>query len=128
MAATSGHIEGWNRSWTRLSARFPAGPMSRSSRPPVSRPATGQCPGPTTLLRSDFAQIHGDAEATAAFAAQVLAEVEPGEQMISATAHGFLAVAEWLRGRLTEAERAFTSSVTGWREARQPTQVAWGYY
>ena len=41
--------------------------------------------------------------------------------MLSATAHGFLAVAEWLRGRLTEAERAFASSVTGWRETGQLT-------
>ena len=30
----------WNRSWTRLSARPPAGPMSRSSQPPAWRPAT----------------------------------------------------------------------------------------
>ena len=48
--------------------------------------------------------------------------------MLSATAHGFLAVAEWLRGRLTEAERAFASSVTGWRETGQPTLIAWGCY
>ncbi len=48
--------------------------------------------------------------------------------MLSATAHGFLAVAEWLRGRLTEAERAFASSVTGWREIGQLTLTAWGYY
>jgi LuxR family transcriptional regulator, maltose regulon positive regulatory protein len=39
MAATSSRLEVWNRSWTRLSARPQAGPMSRSSRPPVSRPA-----------------------------------------------------------------------------------------
>jgi LuxR family transcriptional regulator, maltose regulon positive regulatory protein len=37
-------------------------------------------------------------------------------------------VAEWLRGRLTEAERAFASSVTGWREIGQLTITAWGYY
>ena len=44
--------------------------------------------------------------------------------MLSATAHGFLAVAEWLRGRLTEAERGFASSVTGWRETGQFTLIA----
>ena len=48
--------------------------------------------------------------------------------MLSATVHGFLAVAEWLRGRLTEAERAFASSVTGWHETGQLTLTAWGYY
>ena len=36
-AATS---RSWNRSWTRLSARLPAGPMSRSSQPAAWRPAT----------------------------------------------------------------------------------------
>ncbi len=85
-------------------------------------------PATTTLIRGYLAQLHGDAEATAAFAAQALAESEPEERMLSATAHGFLAVAEWLRGRLTEAERAFASSVTGWREIGQLTHTAWGYY
>ena len=37
-------------------------------------------------------------------------------------------MAEWLRGRLTEAERAFAASVTGWREIGQLTITAWGYY
>ena len=85
-------------------------------------------PALTTLHRGALAQLRGDAEATAAFAAQMLAEIDPGERMLSATAHGFLAVAEWLHGRLTEAERAFATSVTGWRETSQPTLIAWGCY
>ena len=85
-------------------------------------------PALTTLNRSYLAQLHGDAEATAAFATQTLAESKPEEGALSATAHGFLAVAEWLRGRLTEAERALASSVTGWRETGQLTLIAWGYY
>ena len=63
-------------------------------------------PALTTLNRSYLAQLHGDAEATAAFATQTLAESQPEEGALSATAHGFLAVAEWLRGRLTEADQA----------------------
>ena len=85
-------------------------------------------PALTTLHRGALAQFRGDAEATAAFAAQMLAEIDPGERTLSATAHGFLAVAEWLHGRLAEAERAFASSVTGWRETSQPTLIAWGCY
>ena len=57
-------------------------------------------PATTTLHRGYLAQLHGDAEATATFAAQVLAASRPEERMLSAAAHGFLAVAEWLRGRL----------------------------
>ena len=82
----------------------------------------------TTLLRSYLAQLHGDAEATAAFAAQALAESKPEERLLSAAAQRFLAVAEWLRGRLTEAERAFASSVTGWREAGHLTTTAVCWY
>ena len=85
-------------------------------------------PALTTLHRGYLAQFHGDAEATAAFSVQSLAESKPGERLLSASAHGFLAVAEWLRGRLTEAERAFASSVTGWHEAGQLTLTAWGWY
>ena len=85
-------------------------------------------PALTALNRSYLAQLHGDAEATAAFAAQTLAESKPEEGALSATAHGFLAVAEWLRGRLTEADRALASSLTGWRETGQLTLIAWGCY
>ena len=85
-------------------------------------------PAMTTLNRSYLAQLHGDAEATAAFATQTLAESKPEEGALSATAHGFLAVAEWLRGGLTEAERALASSLTGWRETGQLTLIGWGCY
>ena len=85
-------------------------------------------PALITLHRSYLAQLHGDAGATAAFAAQTLAESKPEEGALSATAHGFLAVAEWLRGRLTGAERALASSLTGWRETSQLTLIAWGCY
>jgi LuxR family maltose regulon positive regulatory protein len=85
-------------------------------------------PALTTLVRSFAAQYYGDAEATAAFATQTLAEIKPGERLLSANAHVFLAVAEWLRGRLTEAERAIASSVTEWRETGQLTMTAWSYH
>ncbi len=85
-------------------------------------------PALTTLIRSYLAQFRGDAEATAAFATQALAEIKPGEGLLSANTHVFLAVAEWLRGRLTEAERAIASSVIGWRETGQLTMTAWSYW
>jgi LuxR family maltose regulon positive regulatory protein len=85
-------------------------------------------PALTALNRSYLAQLHGDAEATAAFATQTLAESKSEERALSATAHGFLAVAEWLRGRLTEAERALASSVAEWRESGQLTLIAWGWH
>ena len=129
MAATSGHIE----EVEPLLDAVECAPPDWADEPfePTAGVAASHLinvPATTTLHRGYLAQLHGDAEATAAFATQALAESKPEERMLSASAHGFLAVAEWLRGRLTEAERAFASSVTGWREIGQLTITAWGYY
>jgi ATP/maltotriose-dependent transcriptional regulator MalT len=129
MAATSGHIDVVEP----LLDAVECAPPDWADEPfePTAGVKAGfliNVPATTTLHRGYLAQLYGDAEATAAFAAQALAESRPEERMLSASAHGFLAVAEWLRGRLTEAERAFASSVTGWREIGQLTITAWGYY
>ena len=130
MAATSGHIEVVEP----LDAVESAPPDSADEPFEPFEPTAGvaashliNVPALTTLIHSYLAQLRGDAEATAVSAAQALAESKPEERMLR-PAHGFLAVAEWLRGRLTEAERAFASSVTGWREIGQLTHTAWGYY
>ena len=78
------------------------------------------------LLRSYLAALRGNAEGTAAFASQTLAELSEGEQMLSAIARCNLGIAEWLRGRLADAERAFVSGIAGWRAASQHTVAAWG--
>jgi LuxR family maltose regulon positive regulatory protein len=80
------------------------------------------------IQRGFLAQLRGDAEATAAFASRALAESNEGEWRLSSTARGFLAMAEWLRGRLAEAERVFGSSVSGWQAVGQPTLTAWHRY
>ena len=80
------------------------------------------------LLRSYLAALRGNAEGTAAFASQTLAELSEGEQMLSSIAQCNLGIAEWLRGRLADAERAFVSGIAGWRAASQYTVAAWGCY
>jgi LuxR family maltose regulon positive regulatory protein len=85
-------------------------------------------PALIALLRSYLAQFRGDAEGTAALASQALAELGRDERLLSSTVQGFLAAAEWLRGRLAEAERAFMSSIAGWRAAGQPSWTSWGVY
>ena len=129
MAATSGHLEVVEPLLDAAEC-VPPGWADEPFEPTAGVAASLliNVPATTTLHRSYLAQLHGDAAATAAFAAQALAESKPEERMLSAVVHGFLAVAEWLRGRLTEAERAFASSVTGWREIGQLTHTAWGYY
>jgi LuxR family transcriptional regulator, maltose regulon positive regulatory protein len=82
-------------------------------------------PALIAIRRAFLAQLRGDAEAGAAFAARALAECREGEWLLSSTARGFLAMAEWLQGRLAEAERAFASSTAGWQAAGQPALTAW---
>ena len=80
------------------------------------------------LQRSYLAALRGNAEGTAAFASQTLAELSEGEQMLSSIAQCNLGIAEWLRGRLADAERAFVSGIARWRAASQYTVAAWGCY
>jgi LuxR family maltose regulon positive regulatory protein len=85
-------------------------------------------PALIAIHRGFLAQLRGDAEGTAAFASRALAESREGEWRLSSTARGFLAMAEWLRGRPAEAERAFASSIAGWQATGQPTLTAWNRY
>jgi LuxR family maltose regulon positive regulatory protein len=79
----------------------------------------------TILLRSYLATLRGDAESTAELASRGRAEIRAGEWMLSYTADGLLADAEWLRGRLASAERMFVPRLARWREAGVPTMMAW---
>jgi LuxR family maltose regulon positive regulatory protein len=81
-------------------------------------------PALNALCRSNLAQLTGDAEATAAFAARALAELGEGERLLDYVSRGNLAMAEWLRGRVAEAERVFVPSIAGC--ADQPAIMAWG--
>ena len=85
-------------------------------------------PALIAIRRGFLAQLRGDAEDTAVFASRALAESREGEWLLSSTARGFLAVAEWLRGRLAQAERSFASSIAGWQAAGQPALTAWHRY
>jgi LuxR family maltose regulon positive regulatory protein len=67
--------------------------------------------------RAFLAVVRGDAEQASAFARRALAELDEGEGMLGSIARGHLAMAEWLRGRLPEAERALASSIAQWRTA-----------
>ena len=85
-------------------------------------------PALIAIRRGFLAQLRGDAEDTAVFASRALAESREGEWLLSSTARGFLAVAEWLNGRLAQAERSFASSIAGWQAAGQPALTAWHRY
>jgi LuxR family maltose regulon positive regulatory protein len=84
-------------------------------------------PALKALCQAYLAQFRGDAEATAVLASRALAESGEGS-LPGSIAQGFLAVAEWLRGHLAAAERAFVSSIAGFRAAGLHTTTAWSGY
>jgi ATP/maltotriose-dependent transcriptional regulator MalT len=78
--------------------------------------------------RSYLAQLRGDAEGTAAFAAQALAVIGEGERLLDSVARWQQAIAEWLGGRLAEAERALVDGIAGWHAADLLAVAASGGY
>ena len=85
-------------------------------------------PAMIALSRGYLAQLRGDAKGTAEFGSQALAESREGEWILRSVAEGQLAVAEWLDGRLDEAERAFAEGIAGRRAVGLPTWGAWESY
>jgi LuxR family maltose regulon positive regulatory protein len=97
--------------------------------PSVGRAAShlANVPAAIALGRTLLAVLHGDAEPAIIFGRRTLAEVVEGEWLLTSHANGYLGVAELLRGRLAEAERALSSSIAQGRAAGQPIMTAWGY-
>jgi len=69
------------------------------------------------LARAFIAQLRGDAESTAALAARAQTELGEGEWLLDAIARWQLAAADWLLGRLEEAEHGFVSVIARCRPA-----------
>jgi LuxR family transcriptional regulator, maltose regulon positive regulatory protein len=86
-------------------------------------------PARIALDRAYLADLRGDAANTAMLATRALAEIREGETMLKTHAIATLAMADWLRGRLPEAERGFASCITAWRASGRPAMAlaAWGY-
>ena len=106
--------------------RVSAGVPDEAFEPTVGRAGSllVNVPALIAVHRSYLAMLRGDAEATAAFASQALAKLGEGERLLEYLARFDLAIAEWLRGHLAEAERVFVSSIASW--ADKPTVTAWG--
>jgi len=83
-------------------------------------------PAAIALFRADLARLRGDAEGTAAYATQALAVIGEGERLLDSATRLHLAWAEWLRGRLEDAERAVSSSIAQWQASSQLTLIGWG--
>jgi LuxR family maltose regulon positive regulatory protein len=96
-----------------------AGAADEPYEPSVGRAASLVANVPATIAvgRAFLAELRGDADREITFARQALAELGEGEWMLDTYTRLHLAVAEWLGGRLPEAERALASCLAGWRAA-----------
>ena len=129
MTATGGNL-GAVEPFLGAAERAAAGAAEEPFEPTAGRAGSMlvNVPALIALHRSYLAQLRGDAESTAAFAQRVLAELGGGERLVESLAQWNLAVAEWLRGRPTQAARAFASSIDAWRTVGQRTLAAYGGY
>ena len=95
--------------------------------PSVGRAASllANVPAAVALGHAYLAVLHGDAEGTAASASRALAALGDEEWVLHSASLWILAIAEWVRGRLEDAERGFAASVARWRAAGQRSLVAW---
>jgi LuxR family transcriptional regulator, maltose regulon positive regulatory protein len=100
--------------------------------PSVGRAASmmANLPASIALQRAGLANLRGDADQMIASARRALAQLGEREWMLESLARWYLAVGEWLAGRLAEAEAALASSIAGWRTASQraPAAPALGYH
>ncbi|HEX4255277.1 MAG TPA: LuxR C-terminal-related transcriptional regulator [Streptosporangiaceae bacterium] len=85
-------------------------------------------PAMLALQRSYAAQLRGDAEATAARTREAMELVGENELMLASAVEGFVAMADWLRGRLDAAEEIFEASIGRGHGQGQVTTTAWGFY
>jgi LuxR family transcriptional regulator, maltose regulon positive regulatory protein len=107
-----------------------AGAVDESYEPSVGNAASllANVPAGIALQRAALAQLRGDADQTVVFARRALAELGEGQWMLESITSWYLAVAEWLRGRLAEAEDAFASNIACWRAAGQPSLAGWAFH
>jgi LuxR family maltose regulon positive regulatory protein len=76
-------------------------------------------PASIALLRAALAALRGDAERTTELVHRAQAHLAEGERGPRISVRWNLAQADWLRGRLAEAERAFADIVADGREASE---------
>jgi LuxR family transcriptional regulator, maltose regulon positive regulatory protein len=87
--------------------------------PSVGRAASVLANLPTAipLARAMLARMRGDAERTTEFAQQALTQLTDADRTLRSFAEYSLAVADWLRGRVVEAEQALSGLVAEQRAA-----------
>src|SRR5262250_1676772 len=120
MAVLSGHIEAAGIA-LEAAERASADAAEEPFEPSVGRAASllANVPAAIAAGKAWLAYLRGDADDAATFASQAHSKLDEGESMLNSVCQLELALADWLRGRLDDAERGFAASIAGWRAAGQ---------
>src|SRR5260221_6677014 len=78
------------------------------------------------IARAWLAYLRGEPATMASFAAQARAELGEGQLMLESLYQLNLALADWLGGKLADAEREFTDLVARWRSFGETSLAARG--
>jgi len=129
MALVGGDVEAAGAPLDAAERAF-ADAASEPFEPSVGRAASllANVPAAIAIARAYLAVLHGDAEGTAVSASRALPDPGEGEWVLHSASLWILAIAEWVRGRLEDAERGFAASVAGWRAAGQRPLAAWACF
>jgi LuxR family transcriptional regulator, maltose regulon positive regulatory protein len=129
MALVGGDVEAAGAPLDAAERAF-ADAVNESFEPSVGRAASllANIPAAIAIARAYLAVLHGDAEGTAASASRALPALGEGEWVLHSASLWILAIAEWVRGGLKDAERGFAASVAGWRAAGQRALEAWACF
>jgi LuxR family transcriptional regulator, maltose regulon positive regulatory protein len=98
--------------------------------PSVGRAASlvANVPAAIAVLRARVARLCGDPEGTVAFGQQALADLTDADRALRAELDWYLAAADWLGGRLLEAERALADLVARQQAAGERYLAIWPRY
>jgi LuxR family transcriptional regulator, maltose regulon positive regulatory protein len=98
--------------------------------PSVGRAASlvANVPAAIAVLRARLARLCGDPERTIAFGQQALADLTDADRALRAELDWYLAAADWLGGRLLEAERALADLVARQQAAGERYLAIWPRY
>jgi LuxR family maltose regulon positive regulatory protein len=87
---------------------------------PTEGGMVSRVPAATALVRAQLAAVRGDPEQTARFARSAVAHLSEGEVGPRLWARYLLAVADWLAGRVEQAELAFAEVLAEGRATAEP--------
>ena len=98
--------------------------------PSIGRGASllANIPATIAIDRAYLAELRGDADRAVGLASRALAEIGEDEWMLASNAGGYLALAEWLRGHLPEAERGLSATIARWLAVGERHLAARGYH